>query len=311
MVEILLRIFNLSVIQNTIRTSTPLILAALGGLLTMQADILNIGMDGMILIGAFFAVLGSYLFASSLMGVAFAVLSGIVIGLFFSFMVVKLKADEFIVGIAINIFAGGLTVFLLRSIFGVKGAFSSEQIIAIPRLHIPLLENIYFLDMIFNNHSVTVYISWLLVILVTIFLYKTPYGMWLRAAGEYPEALDTVGVSSQLMKHFSSVMCGIFTGLAGAHLSLGYLKLFSEGMSADRGFIALAAIIFGRSHPVKTFGAALLFGFFDAVGMRLQGVGVPSQFSKAIPYLFTVIALFIIAKRHLDKKGKEALETVK
>ena len=130
MEEVLLRIFNLSVIQNTIRTSTPLILAALGGLLTMQADILNIGMDGMILIGAFFAVLGSYLFASSLMGVAFAVLSGIIIGLFFSFMVVKLKADEFIVGIAINIFAGGLTVFLLRSIFGVKGAFSSEKIIA-------------------------------------------------------------------------------------------------------------------------------------------------------------------------------------
>lgn len=290
-------IFNLTLLQNTIRTATPLILAALGGLLTMHSGILNIGMEGMILIGAFFGVLGSYFFASSFMGVMIAVAAGILIGLLFGFFVIDLKSDEFIVGIAINIFAGGITIFLLRSIFGVKGAFSSPKIMPLPDVSIPLLDKIPFLNTIFNNHSIFVYISWILVLLTYIFLYKTPYGMWLRASGEHPVALETVGVSSRKMKYISSIACGIFCGFAGAHLSLGYLTLFTENMSAGRGFIALAAIIFGASNPIITFIAALLFGFFDALGIRLQGVGIASQFTQMIPYLATVFTLYIVAKR--------------
>lgn len=290
-------VFNLTLLQNTIRTATPLILAGLGGLLTMHAGILNIGMEGMILLGAFFGVVGSYFFASSFMGVVFAVLSGVVIGIIFGFFVIELKSDEFIIGIAINIFAGGLTVFLLRSMFGVKGAFSSPGIVSLPDVHFPLIDQIPFLNTIFNNHSIFIYISWILVIATYIFLYKTPYGIWLRASGEYPKALETVGVSSKKMKYFSSIICGVFCGLAGAHLSLGYLTLFTENMSAGRGFIALAAIIFGASNPIKTFGAALMFGFFDALGIRLQGVGIPSQFTQMIPYVVTVVALLIVAKR--------------
>jgi simple sugar transport system permease protein len=290
-------IFNLTLLQNTIRTATPLILAALGGLLTMHSGILNIGMEGMILIGAFFGVLGSYFFASSFMGVMIAVVAGILIGLLFGFFVIDLKSDEFIVGIAINIFAGGITIFLLRSIFGVKGAFSSPKIMPLPDVSIPLLDKIPFLNTIFNNHSIFVYISWLLVALTYIFLYKTPHGMWLRASGEHPVALETVGVSSRKMKYVSSIACGVFCGFAGAHLSLGYLTLFTENMSAGRGFIALAAIIFGASNPIITFVAALLFGFFDALGIRLQGVGIASQFTQMIPYLATVFTLYIVAKR--------------
>ncbi|SNS89918.1 nucleoside ABC transporter membrane protein [Anaerovirgula multivorans] len=297
-------LFNLTLLQNTIRTATPLILAALGGLLTMHSGMLNIGMEGMILLGAFFGVVGSYFFASSLAGVALAVVVGILIGVIFGFFVIELKADEFIIGIAINILAGGLTIFLLRSMFGVKGAFSSPGIISLPRLNFPSLKGIPFLDVIFNNHSVFVYISWILVILTYLFLYKTPYGMWIRAAGEHPEALETTGVSARKMKYISSIICGVFCGFAGAHLSLGYLTLFTENMSANRGFIALAAIIFGASNPLKTFGAALLFGFFDALGIRLQVVGIPSQFTQMIPYLVTVIALFIITKKHLTKVKK-------
>ncbi|QEK13050.1 ABC transporter permease [Crassaminicella thermophila] len=293
-------VFNLTLLQNTIRTATPLILAGLGGLLTMHAGILNIGMEGMILLGAFFGVVGSYFFANSFMGVVLAVLSGIIVGIIFGFFVIELGSDEFIIGIAINIFAGGLTIFLLRSIFGVKGAFSSPGIIPLPDIHFPFLDKIPFLDTIFNNHSVFIYISWIFVMITYIFLYKTPYGMWIRAAGEYPKALETVGVSARKMKYFSSIVCGIFCGIAGAHLSLGYLTLFTENMSAGRGFIALAAIIFGAYNPVKTFGAALMFGFFDALGIRLQGVGMPSQFTQMIPYIVTVIALFVVAK----KKGK-------
>lgn len=297
-------ILNLTLIQHTIRTATPLILAALGGLLTEHAGMLNIGMEGMILLGSFFGVLGSFYFSSSLAGVLLAGLVGLLVGLLFAIFVIDLKSDEFIVGIAINIFAGGLTVFLLRSIFGVKGAFSSPGIIPLPRLDFPGLASIPFLNVIFNNHSIFVYISWVLVVLIYIYLYKTPQGVWLRAAGEYPEALETAGVSPKRMKYISSIVCGLLCGFAGAHLSLGYLTLFTENMSADRGFIALAAIIFGRANPAKTFAAALMFGFFDALGIRLQVMGIPSQFTQMIPYAATIVALFILTKRQIAKKKK-------
>lgn len=302
-------ILNLTLIQHTIRTATPLILAALGGLLTQQAGILNIGMEGMILLGSFFGIVGSYFFGSSFAGVALAVVVGVIIGLIFGLFVIDLKSDEFIIGIAINIFAGGLTVFLLRNIFGVKGAFSSPDIVPLPRISIPFLSNIKMLDTIFNNHTIFIYISWILVILVYIYLYKTPQGTWLIASGEYPEALETAGVSPRKMKYISSIACGVLCGLAGAHLSLGYLTLFTENMSANRGFIALAAIIFGNANPIKTFIAALMFGFFDALGVRLQVVGIPAQFTQMIPYLATVFALVIVTKRKISKSKKEEVKS--
>ena len=298
-------LFNLTLLQHTIRTATPLILAALGGLLTEHAGMLNIGMEGMILLGAFFGVLGSFFFGSSLVGVILAALVGLLIGLLFAIFVVDLKSDEFIVAIAINMFASGLTVFLLRSIFGVKGAFSSPDIVSLPRLKFSGLSNIPILDVVFNNHSIFVYISWILVVLIYIYLYKTPQGIWLRASGEYPEALETAGTSPKKMKYISSIACGILCGFAGAHLSLGYLTLFTENMSANRGFIALAAIIFGGANPIKTFVAALMFGFFDALGIRLQVIGIPSQFTQMIPYIATIVALFIVTKRQIAKVKKK------
>lgn len=304
------RIFNLTLLQHTIRTATPLILAALGGLLTQQSGILNIGMEGMILLGAFFGVAGSYFLGSALGGVLFGVISGLLIGLLFAFFVVDLESDEFVIGITINMFASGLTVFLLRAIFGVKGAFSSPEIIPLPRISIPFLTNIKVLDILFNNHSVFVYISWILVILVHFYLYKTKSGRWLRAAGEYPDALEAAGQSSRKMKYIASLSCGVSCSLAGVHLSLGYLRLFTENMSAGRGFIALAAIIFGSAKPIATFIAALLFGFFDALGSRLQVVGIPSQLTNTIPYLATVFVLFIMTKNHIKKK-RERREEIK
>jgi len=295
-------IFNMTLLQNTIRTATPLILAALGGLLTSHTGILNIGLEGMILLGAFFGVAGSFFFESYLMGILFAVASGVIIGIIFALFVIKLKADEFIVGIAINMFAGGLTMFLLRSIFGVKGAFSSPKIQPLPDISIPFLDNIPVINVLLNDHSLFVYVSWILVIVTYIFLYKTPYGLWFRAAGEFPEALDTVGIDSNKIKFTSSILCGIFCGFAGVHLSLGYLTLFTENMSANRGFIALAAIIFGSANPLMTYVAALIFGFFDALGIRLQGVGIPSQFTQMFPYMVTVLVLIVVVKRGRDKK---------
>lgn len=300
-------ILNTALLQNTLRTATPIVLAAMGGLMTEHAGIMNIGMDGMILIGAFAAVAGSFFFASAALGILVAVLAGVLIGLFFGLFVIKFKSDEFIIGVALNIFAGGLTVFLLRTIFGVKGAFSDPGIVPIERLSWGFLEKIPVIGPLLNNNTILVYVSWVFVLLCWLFVYKTPYGYWLRASGEHPESLRSAGIGPEKMKYAASILCGIFCGIAGAHLSLGYLTMFTEGMSANRGFIAFACIIFGRANPPKVFLAALLFGFLDALGLRLQSVGVSSNLTAMVPYLVTVIMMVYVVQR-LRRRNKNALK---
>ena len=299
-------IFSIGLFQNTIRNATPVILAALGGLFTEHAGIMNIGMEGMILTGAFVAVAFSFMFVSAPMGVLAAVLVGILIGLFFALFGVKLKSDEFIIGMTLNTFAAGLTVFILRNVYGQVGTWVSESIKGLPVVEIPLIKEIPFIGPILSGHSIFVYLSWLLVFAVWIFLYRTPYGFWMRAAGEHPEALETAGVSPVKMKFLASILCGIFCGFAGAHLSLGYLNCFTEGMSANRGFIAFACVIFGMANPPKVFGAAILFGFLQALGLRLQSVGVPSDLTAAVPYLATVLMLVYITVTGISRKKKRA-----
>ncbi|MGN0732884.1 MAG: ABC transporter permease [Emergencia sp.] len=302
----ILSFFSIGLFQNTIRNATPVILAALGGLFTEHAGIMNIGMEGMILTGAFVAVVFSFTFASAPMGVLFAVLIGILIGLFFALFVVKLKSDEFIIGMTLNTFASGVTVYLLRSVFHQTGSWVSKDIKGLPAIDIPVIEDIPFIGDILSGYSIFVYVSWLLVFAVWIFLYRTPYGFWMRASGEHPEALETAGIDPVKMKVLASVLCGIFCGLAGAHLSLGYLNCFTEGMSASRGFIAFACVVFGMANPPKVFGAAILFGFLQAMGIRLQSVGIPSDLTEAVPYLATVLMLVYITVRGASKKRNRA-----
>lgn len=272
---------------------------------------MNIGMDGIILIGAFAAVAFSYACASAAIGVLIAVLIGILIGIFFAVFVVKLRSDEFIIGMALNTFAGGLTVYLLRSIFGVKGTFSDAAIVSLPTVHLGFLDNIPILGPLLNDNSIFVYITWLLVFLTWVFLYRTPYGFWMRAAGEHPKSLETAGISAQKMKFLASILCGIFCGLAGAHLSLGYLTMFSEGMSNSRGYIAFACVIFGMANPPKVFLAAILFGFLQALGLRLQSVGVPADLTSIVPYLATILMLVYIVVSNNNKRKNRTRKQLK
>ena len=304
-----LSIFSIGLFQNTLRTATPVVLAALGILMTDHVGIMNIGMDGMMLCGAFFAVLGSVFLGGWLGGLALALLIGLALGAFFGLFVVKFKSDEYIIGVALNIFAGGLTVFLLRTIFGVAGAFSGNDampIYALPKIHIPLIADIPVLGDLLSGNTLLVYVSWLLVALSYVLIYKTPLGFWMRAAGEHPESLRAAGKSPEGMKYLASILCGLFSGLAGAHLSLGYLTMFTENMSASRGFIAVACVIFGHSNPPKVFLAALLFGFIDALGMRVQSFNVSSNLTSLAPYLVTVIMMVWVVWRSERRKRRLA-----
>ena len=303
-------IFSAGTFAQMLRSATPVALAALGGLMTEHAGIMNIGMDGMILMGAFTAAVASYFFASAAMGVLAAVIFGVLIGLFFALFTVRLRSDEFIIGCALNTFALGVTAFLSREIFGPSGT-SGYPVPGLPDITIPLVNKIPFVGEILSGHSVFVYVTWILVVLMWLLVYRTPVGFWIRAAGESPETLRTAGKNPERMKWIASILCGVLCGLSGAHLSLGYLNgTFVEGMSASRGFIAFACVIFAAANPPKAYLAALMFGFFEALGLRLQSY-ISSDLTGTIPYVITIIMMVYVVvsgQRRRERLAKQQLK---
>lgn len=294
-------IFNLSTLLNTVNTATIVILAGLGCLLTDQAGMMNIGIDGMMVAGAFAAVMGSWLCNSWVMGLIFALAVGLIFGLFYGVFVIKFKSDEFIIGVALNIFAVALTTFLLRSIPGQTGSFhpATGAVVKLPSLNFGTVGGIPV------NVSMMVVVSWVLVLLAWLMLYRTPLGFWLHASGEHPESLRSVGRSPEKMKYLASLLCGMLCGLSGAYLSLGYLSTFTENMSASRGYVAVACVIFGRANPPLVFLAALLFGFIDAAGTRMQGIVDPTL-TATFPYIGTILMMVLLALRDMWRKRKAA-----
>lgn len=285
--------------NEMLRRATPVAIAALGGALTEHAGIMNIGMDGMILMGAFFGVLGSALFGSAWAGLALAIGVGVFVGLFYALFVIQFHSDEFIIGCALNTFALGLTSYLSRAIFGTSGAKGYPSL---PSLSLGPVSKIPFVGDVIGGHSLFVYVALLLVLLLWLYIYKTPYGFHLRASGEKPETLRTAGLSPERMKWTASILCGVLCAIAGAHLSLGYLNgTFAENMSNSRGFVAFACVIFGGANPVKVYLATLMFGFFDALGLRLQG-SISSDLTGIIPYAITIIMMVYVVIRSNRKK---------
>ncbi|RAO99794.1 ABC transporter permease [Petrotoga sp. 9PW.55.5.1] len=295
----------ISLIRDSFSSATPILLAALGGTFTFYANVFNIAMEGMMLIGAFFAVLGSYFFQSWLIGVLFALISGAITALIFSLFALYLKTDEFLTGIGINMLALGGTTYLLRNIFNVKGAFISPQIQSMPKWDIPVLKRIPILNEILNNHPFIVYITIILAILIDLIIFHTKFGLRLRATGEDKETARSLGVNPYKMKFVSILLSGILSSAAGTFLSLGYVTLFSENMSNGRGWISLAIIVLVKGRPLGILLISLIFGFFESVAFSLQHYNIPSQITSMIPYIITLVALFIYS---FNKTKKEFAE---
>jgi simple sugar transport system permease protein len=290
----------IGLINGMIVSATPILLAALGGSLTYYAGIFNIAMEGMMLGGAFFAVLGSYYFHSWLIGILFAFLGAILMaGVFILFSVV-LKMDEFVTGIGLNLFALGLTTYLLQQVFHVRGMFSNPAIVPVPNINIPLIEDIPVVGDILSGHNLIVYLALFATIVVYYVLFKTRFGLRLRAAGYNRTCLDTSGVSANRIRIWSLILCAVLCGLAGAFLSLGVVTGFNKGMSAGKGWISLAAVILVSGNPTGIALISLLFGFTDGLGLFLQK-SLPSQFTSMVPYVATLVALFVYSIR-LKKK---------
>lgn len=284
-----------SLLAATLRISPPIVLASIGGAYSERSGIINIGLEGMILTGAFAGVATTYFVGNPWIGVAAAVLAGGVLGLLHAVLCIRFKANQVVSGVGVNILALGLTTLLLQVIWGNRGA--SDPVQGLKPLHLPVIKDIPVIGDIIGKQNPLVYVMLVIVVAAWLIMFKTPLGLRIRAVGEHPEAADTVGINVHKIQYMCVTVSGMLSGLGGAYLSLGWLNLFSQNMSAGRGFIALAANIFGKWNPAGAFGAGLMFSFTDALQIKLQGVGIPIQFIQMIPYILTILVLASAVKR--------------
>ncbi|MGN7456537.1 ABC transporter permease [Paenibacillus pasadenensis] len=274
-----------------IRLSAIVLLASLGVLFMARSGILNIGMEGMMLIGALAAVLGSAAGGSAWMGLAAGAAAGCLIGLLFAFLVVTTGADQVIIGTALNLLGLGVTTVFGRSLLGM--GTEARQAVSLQPWPVPLLSDLPVVGPLLFQHNALTYLAFLLLPAVSLVLYRTNWGLSVRAVGEHPLAADTLGVRVHRIRYQCCAIGGVLAGLAGAALSIGILNQFTENMVAGRGFIALSAVIFGRWTPGGTAAGSLLFGAADALQLRFQtlGIEIPYQLLLLFPYVLTMLAL--------------------
>jgi general nucleoside transport system permease protein len=277
----------------SIRIATPLLLAALGGILSERAGVFAVGLEGMMLAGAFAATIGAWAFGDAGMGIVLALVGGATIGLAVAIVAVRFRADNMVTGLAVNILSLGLTSYLMRILSG-GGQPVAIHLTLLPALPIPGLADIPVLGPLLFTQPPLTYLTIIGCAALTLFLRRTQAGLTLRATGENPEAVFASGANPLLVRMFAVVACGAVAGLGGAVLSLQQVGTFTDGMTSGRGYLALAALIVGRWTPWGAAAACLVFGAAEAFELRLQSFGVPvsSYIVQMAPYL---IALAVLA----------------
>jgi general nucleoside transport system permease protein len=291
--ETLDSILTVGVLASTLRFATPLAFAAMGGIFSERSGVVNIGLEGMMLMGAFFGVWGAVWSGSWVVGLLMAMLFGGLLALIHAFFSIHLRADQIVSGFAVNFLALGLTGFLYSSIYpgGIEADVSRVPSVQLDFLYdIPLVGDL--LGGVFGSLNLLVWIMFAVVILTYVILFKTPIGLRIRSVGEHPRAADTVGISVYAVRYGSVVTSGVLAALGGAFLSIGFVGTFTENMTSGRGYIALAAVIFGKWLPGWAFAATLLFGFGFALAIPLQReAGISENLISTLPYVLTLVAL--------------------
>ncbi len=277
-----------------LRYATPLAFASLGGLFSERSGVVNIGLEGMMLTGAFFAIWGADITNSWQLGLAIAIVAGGLMALLHAFFSITLRADQIVGGTAINFIALGLTTYLLIKIYGDEGTPTDIQ--TIPNVHLGFLDGIpgigSFLEDVFGRLNLMIWVAMALVVVTWIVVFKTSVGLRIRAVGEHPRAADTVGINVYAIRSGAVTLSGMLAAAGGAYLSLAFVGSFEDNMTAGRGFIALAALIFGNWRPFGAAIACLLFGFSSALAKALQEYSLSvSVLFEALPYVLTLIAV--------------------
>jgi simple sugar transport system permease protein len=285
-----------TMLATTLRFATPLAFGAIGGMFAERSGVVNIALEGMMLSGAFFGILAADKTNSWILGLVFAVIAGGAFASVHAFFAIHLRADQIVGGTAINFLALGLTGYLFIDIYGDQG--TPADISSIPDVkvhwirHIPPATIGHFLDNAIGQVNLMIWLMFVVLILSYIVMFRTPLGLRIRAVGEHPRAADTVGIPVYRTRYGAVILSGMLAALGGAYLSIGNVHSFNQNMTAGRGFIALAALIFGRWRPAGAFGAALLFGFSSALAQRLQDYSQSAgTLFNALPYVLTLIAV--------------------
>jgi simple sugar transport system permease protein len=285
---------GVELLHAALRLATPLLFAAMAGVLSERAGIVNIALEGMLLLGAFFGLVAGHASGHPWVGVAGAAAAGAAAGALHGVLTVRGRVDHVISGLGINLLALGLTTYLLRALFRASGA--SPTVAGMPVWHLPLIESVPVLGPFLGRHNPLVYLALLSVVAVHVALNYTRFGLRVRALGESPLAVTAAGLSPFRLQMTCLTLGGALAGIGGGFLSLEAARLFSENISAGRGFIALAAVIFGKWTPLGAGAAALFFGAAEALqlgmqGQKVFGTEIPSEFLAMLPYLLTLIAL--------------------
>jgi general nucleoside transport system permease protein len=282
-----------AILASTLRYATPLTFAAIGGMFSERSGVVNIGLEGDMLVGAFFGIYGADITGSWELGLAVAIAAGAGLAFIHGFFCIHLRADQIVIGTAINFLALGITGYLFVNHYGANGAPTS--IPTIPEVTIGGIKDVYFIGPVFGDLNLMIWLSFALLVASYVVMFKTPIGLRIRSVGEHPRAADTVGIPVYRTRYAAVVTSGALAAMGGAYLSLGFVHTFDQNMTGGRGFIALAALIFGKWRPFGAFAAALLFGFSSAIADRLpeyfaQGSALPLIFN-ALPYVLTLIAV--------------------
>ena len=273
-------IFSTDFLYMWIRVATPILFASLGAVICTKAGVVNLGLEGIMLISALAGVLGSAFGGSLWIGLLVGLLAALAVSALFAYFHLVLKANNVLCGTAVNTMASGLTVFVLQLATGEKGNSSSLKSFSFPNVDIPVIKDIPVLGGILSGHNALTYLALAMVVLIWFFLYKTPTGLRMRAVGENPNAASSVGQNVIKIRFLAIVLCGLMTGLGGMYLSMGYLTMFVRDMTAGRGFIALAACSMGQATPVGALLSSMIFAFFDGLSNILQVLKIPSEFIR-------------------------------
>ena len=292
-----------NLILATVRMAVPLIFIAIAELYGQRAGMVNIGLEGLATIGSLVGFLVCFVTGSTWLGILCGALAGAVVNMIYAFSTVSLCADHTVYGMAINIFAPALASFIYKVFFGAGSELS--QIELMKGIAIPGLKDIPFIGELLFNQTPMVYFAVVLVIFTGIFFNKTKAGLNYKAVGEHPQAAATLGIDVIKTKYIACLICGALAGLGGAYLNICYSNTYSEGSVAGRGFIALAAVIFGRWSAPGILLACLFFGFCDALQIRLQvaSIGIPYQFFQMIPYIATIVVLALLGAKKAGPKA--------
>ncbi len=300
-------VFNITFFQelllSTVRMATPILIVALAELYSERAGQVNIGLDGIMAFGSLVGFLTCFITGSPYLGILAGAAGGILINMVYAFCTISLGAEQIVYGMAINIFAPALASFIYKIYFGINSTLAQATLMS--TVSVPFLSKIPVLGTVLFNHTPIVYLAYLLVPLSYVFFNKTKAGLNYKAVGEFPKAAESLGINVIRQKYLACIICGALSGIGGAYLTTCYISTYSDGVVSGRGFIALSAVIFGRWMPGGVLLAALLFGFTDALQLRLQVMSsnTPYQLLAMLPYLCT---LFVLAFLGIKKAGPMA-----